>query len=193
LSLFLESTRQSRKGLCKARTRDLVLGCQPFALSWTPGPSGRRAAAGRGALAARRDMATQHDEWTPPVDGAPAVAGAPSRTLSSRGASPSYIVRSTAGWAWVGNTALTLARAARRVCSTARSACRACSPSRTRIPRAPARHERRAPCSGTASTVTSARDADGDNRTAVTKVYYHKRLNVYSPISKTRDPVNPLK
>ena len=65
-----------------------------------PGPpSGRRAAAGRGALAARRDMATQHDEWTPPVDGAPAVAGAPSRTLSSRGASPSCIVRSTAGWA----------------------------------------------------------------------------------------------
>jgi hypothetical protein len=44
-----------------------------------------------------------------------------------------------------------------------------------------------------ASTVTSTRDADGDNRTAVTKVYYHKRLNVYSPISKTRDPVNPLK
>jgi hypothetical protein len=26
LSLFLESTRQSQKGLCKARTRDLVLG-----------------------------------------------------------------------------------------------------------------------------------------------------------------------
>ena len=145
LSLFLESTRQSRKGLCKARTRVLVLGCRPFALSWTRASCGRRAAAGRGALAARRDMATQRDEWTPPVDGAPAVAGAPSRTLSSRGVA--IVHRPLDGW--VGNTALTLARAARRMCSTARSACRACSPARTRIPRAPAVHERRAPCSGT--------------------------------------------
>ena len=37
LSLFLDLTRQSRKGLCKAQTRDLVLGCLPFALSWSRG------------------------------------------------------------------------------------------------------------------------------------------------------------
>jgi hypothetical protein len=35
-----------------------------------------------------------------------------------------------------------------------------------------------------ASTVTSARDADGDNRTAVTEVYYHKRLNVSAPFPR---------
>ena len=73
--------------------------------------------------------ATQHDDWTPPVDGAPAVDGAPSRTPCSRGASPSY-----APTAWVGNSARTMARAARRACSSARSACGACSPARTRIP-----------------------------------------------------------
>ena len=61
------------------------------------------------------------------------------------------------------------------------------------MPSAPARQERRAPCSGTGQHRHLRRDADGDNRTVVTKVYYHKRLNVFSPISKTRDPVNSLK
>ena len=59
LSLFLELTRQSRTGLCKAQTRDLGLGCRPFAHSWSRGPL---AAALLPAAARRSGRLTRHGD-----------------------------------------------------------------------------------------------------------------------------------
>ena len=129
-------------------------------------------------------MATQHDDWTPPVDGSPAVAGASPCTLSSRGGR--HLHRPLDGW--VGNNAGEGGKTRVFDCAIGVQNARASHVRQlaTNVAR-PAREKPR--------TVTSARDADGDNRnrSAVKKVYYHKRLNVFSPISKTRDPVNPLK
>ena len=153
-----------------------------------PGPSGRRAAAGVGALAARRDMATQHDDWTPPVYGAPAVAGAPSRTLSARGASPSCIVRSTAGWAtalerWRG-------RQGARVRLHDRRAERVVQHARASHVRQLATNVGR-PAGEQASTVTSARDADGDNRTFAVTFNYQGTVAETETFTDSRERTSP--
>jgi hypothetical protein len=116
------------------------------------------------------------------VDGAPAVAGAPSRTLSSRGASPSCIVRSSAGWAtalerWRG-------RQGARVRLRDRRAERALQHARASHVRQLATNDAR-PAGEQASTVTSARDVDGDNRTAVT-IFTGKRSTTDNQIARLR-------
>ena len=121
-----------------------------LALSWSRGPlaAALLPAAALWPLDAtwRRSMTTGN-----PVDGAPAVAGPPSRTLSSRGPSPSCIVRSTAGWA----TALERWRG-RRVRLHERRAQRAVQHARALNVRQLATNVAR-PAGDQASTVTSAR------------------------------------
>ena len=152
-----------------------------------PGPSGRRAAAGSGALAARRDMATQHDDWTPPGWGARRCRGSVPHAVF-KGASPSCIVRSTAGWAtalerWRG-------RQGARVRLHDRRAERVVQHARASHVRQLATNVGR-PAGEQASTVTSARDADGDNRTFAVTFNYQGTVAETETFTDSRERTSP--